>query len=109
LATGTEVGLAVEACAALGARGVNAAVVSMPCWELFNAEDKAYRDAVLGTAPRIGIEAAMDFGWDRWLRPQDCFIGMSGYGASDRSETLYAHFGISVERILQAADRLLAG
>ncbi|MBQ0811164.1 transketolase [Roseovarius sp.] len=109
LATGTEVGLAVEACAALDARGVKAAVVSMPCWELFNAEDRAYRDAVLGTAPRIGIEAAMDFGWDRWLRPQDCFIGMSGYGASDRSETLYAHFGISVERILQVADRLLAG
>jgi len=75
----------------------------MPCWELFNAQDKAYRDAVLGTAPRIGIEAAMDFGWERWLRPDDRFIGMSGFGASDKSETLYQHFGITVERILLEA------
>jgi len=106
LATGTEVGLAVEACTALRARGINAAVVSMPCWELFNAQDKAYRDAVLGTAPRIGIEAAMDFGWERWLRPDDRFIGMSGFGASDKSETLYQHFGITVERILLEAETI---
>ncbi len=107
LATGTEVGLAVEARATLDARGINAAVVSMPCWELFTQQDKTYRDGVLGTAPRIGIEAAMPFGWERWLRPDDRFIGMSGFGASDRSETLYQHFGITVERILSEAQSLL--
>lgn len=100
LATGTEVGLAVEAQAALSARGINAAVVSMPCWELFSAQDKAYRDMVLGTAPRLGIEAAMEFGWERWLRPEDRFIGMSGFGASDKSEALYEHFRITVARIV---------
>lgn len=108
LATGTEVGLAVEARATLDARGINAAVVSMPCWELFTQQDKTYRDGVLGTAPRIGIEAAMPFGWERWLRPDDRFIGMSGFGASDRSETLYQHFGITVERILSDTQSLLS-
>lgn len=100
LATGTEVGLAVRARAALADRGIRAAVVSMPCWELFETQDLSYREAVLGDAPRIGIEAAMAFGWERWLRPSDRFVGMTGFGASDHADRLYTHFNITVERIV---------
>lgn len=103
LATGTEVGLAVQARDALAEQGIQAAVVSMPCWELFADQDQAYRDAVLGDAPRIGVEAAMPFGWNTWLRPADRFVGMAGFGASDHADTLYAHFGIKVERIVSEA------
>lgn len=106
LATGTEVGLAVAARQALAAKGISAAVVSMPCWELFSAQDADYRRTVIGTAPRIGIEAAMQFGWERWLREDDHFIGMHGFGASDQSEKLFEHFGISIDAIVQAALRM---
>ena len=63
-------------------QGIDAAVVSMPCWELFEAQDAAYRAAVLGTAPRIAIEAAARLGWDRWIGEDGAFIGMTGFGAS---------------------------
>lgn len=106
LATGTEVGLAVAARQALAAKGIRAAVVSMPCWELFSAQDADYRRTVIGTAPRIGIEAAMQFGWERWLREDDHFIGMHGFGASDQSEKLFEHFGISIDAIVQAALKM---
>ena len=107
LATGTEVGLAMEAREALAEAGICAAVVSMPCWELFEAQDERYRAAVLGIAPRIAVEAALSFGWERWLRPEDRFIGMTGFGASDRSEALYEHFGITAERIAETGRALV--
>lgn len=107
LATGTEVALAVAAQHDLAAQGIRAAVVSMPCWELFEAQSDAYRSEVLGDAPRIGIEAALRFGWDRWLRPADAFIGMTGFGASARAEVLYDHFGITSARIVDTARALL--
>ena len=108
IATGTEVALAVEARDRLAGQGNRAAVVSMPCWELFEAEPGGYQAQVLGDAPRIAIEAALRFGWDRWLRPGDGFVGMAGFGASDRAEALYAHFGITVEAVVAKA-RALAG
>jgi transketolase len=95
MASGTEVGLAVAARQALAEMGIQAAVVSMPCWELFDAQDAEYRASVIGTAPRIGIEAAMKFGWERWLQEGDHFIGMNGFGASDQSAKLYEHFGMT--------------
>src|SRR5262249_45076807 len=64
LATGSEVGIAVAARALLAAAGIEAAVVSMPCWELFAAQPPAYRRAVLGRAPRVGVEAAVGLGWE---------------------------------------------
>ena len=67
LATGSEVGIAMEARERLAKDGIEAAVVSMPCWELFAAQPVAYREAVLGAAPRVGVEAAVEFGWERWL------------------------------------------
>ncbi len=108
LATGTEVALAVEAGKRLAEQGLNAAVVSMPCWELFEVQDADYQAQILGSAPRIAIEAALMFGWERWLRPTDAFIGMTGYGASDKAEALYDHFGITTGAILEKALYLCA-
>jgi len=106
LATGSEVGLAVTAAAALGQEGIEAAVISMPCWELFEAQDESYRRSVLGSAPRVGVEAAVRLGWDRWLGEKSAFIGMSGFGASAPIGDLYAHFGITSDAVAEAAKTL---
>ena len=103
LATGSEVSLAVDAAKLLQDEGVKTAVVSMPCWELFDAQDEAYRDAVLGAAPRVGIEAAVEFGWQKWLGPQGTFVGMRGFGASAPAQELYKHFNITPEAVAAAA------
>jgi transketolase len=103
VATGSEVSLAVAAADSLAADGVAAAVVSLPCFELFDAQDAAYRDEVLGDAPRVGVEAAVRDCWDRYLRPGDQFVGMSGYGASGPGAALFAHFGITAESVTRAA------
>ena len=107
LATGSEVELAVAAAEKLAADGVKAAVVSMPCWELFERQDAAYRKAVLGTAPRIGVEAALRFGWDRWIGDNGVFIGMEGFGASAPAGELFKYFGITTDAIVAAAKTLL--
>jgi transketolase len=107
LATGSEVAIAMDARAVLAAEGVHAAVVSLPCWELFSQQDEAYRMQVLGTAPRIGIEAASGFGWERWLGNDGVFIGMSGFGASAPYEDLYKHFGITPDAIVAAVRKRL--
>jgi transketolase len=108
IATGSEVHLAVNARQALAAQGINAAVVSLPSWELFAQQDEAYRAATLGAAPRIGIEAALGFGWERWLGSNGAFIGMTGFGASAPAEHLFEHFGITSAAIVAAATKLLA-
>ena len=82
LATGSEVEIALAAADMLAAQGLRAAVVSMPCWELFEAQPDAYRAEVLGAAPRVAVEAAVRLGWDRWIGERGAFIGMSGFGAS---------------------------
>jgi transketolase len=107
VATGSEVHLAIAAREALEAEGIAAAVVSLPCWELFALQDEGYRMSVLGTAPRIGIEAAIGMGWERWLGAEGVFIGMQGFGASAPAEVLYKHFGITAEAAVAAAKKLL--
>jgi len=107
LATGSEVGLAMEARALLAQDGIGAAVVSMPCWELFEGQDAAYRAAVLGTGPRVAVEAAVRFGWDRWLGDRGAFVGMPGFGASAPAGELYRHFGITAQGVADAARGLL--
>lgn len=106
IATGTEVALAVEAAEALAADGLSVAVVSMPSWELFDAQPKAYRDEVLGTAPRIAVEAAGKFGWTRYVASEDDVIGMNGFGASAPIDRLYAEFGITSDAIIARAKAL---
>ena len=107
IATGSEVSIAMEARAALAAEGHQIAVVSLPCWELFAQQDDAYRASVLGTAPRIGVEAAASFGWERWLGPDGIFIGMPGFGASAPAEVLYKEFGITADAIVAAVKKKL--
>ena len=89
----------------LAAEGIRVAVVSLPCWELFSQQDEAYRAKVLGGAPRIGIEAACGFGWERWLGNDGVFIGMTDFGASAPYEDLYKHFGITPEAIAAAVRK----
>jgi transketolase len=108
LATGSEVGLAMEARALLAEEDIEAAVVSMPCWELFAAQPDAYRAAVLGSAPRIAVEAAVGFGWERWLGEKGAFVGMEGFGASAPAAQLYEHFGITPAAVAAAARKLVA-
>ncbi|MDA8548794.1 transketolase [Litoricolaceae bacterium] len=107
MATGSEVAIALDAADVLRDQGYNVAVVSMPCWELFDQQSDQYRQSVLGSAPRIAIEALIGFGWDRYLRTQDVFIGMHDFGASGPAPELYHHFGITKERICETAHRLI--
>jgi transketolase len=107
LATGSEVSVAMTARGALAKDGIRAAVVSMPCWELFEKAPKEYQDTVLGAAPRVGVEAAVEFGWDRWIETPGAFIGMKGFGASAPAEALFPHFGITPEKVAEAARSLL--
>jgi transketolase len=106
LATGSEVGLAIAASDLLSHSGIAAAVVSMPCWELFREQDQAYRDDVLGHAPRIAIEAASIQGWHEWIGDKGAFIGMQSFGASAPIDKLYQHFGITVDAIVARAQQL---
>jgi transketolase len=92
----------------LAAEGIQAAVVSLPCWELFAQQDESYRAEVLGTALRVGVEAAVEFGWERWLGPDGIFIGMQGFGASAPFEKLYEAFGITPEAIAAAVRKQVA-
>ena len=110
IATGSEVELAVTAADQLATAGITAAVVSAPCFELFAAQDLAYRAEVLGEAPRVGIEAALRQGWDgTMLRPTDAFVGMSGFGASAPAARLYEHFNITVPSVVTAARQIGRG
>jgi transketolase len=107
IATGTEVALAIEAAEALDAEGYGVAVVSMPAWDLFDAQPRAYRDEVLGTAPRIAVEAAGKFGWTRYVASEADVIGMPGFGASAPAERLYQEFGITTGAIIARAKALV--
>jgi len=106
IATGSEVTTAVEAADLLAREGVAAAVVSMPCLELFEQQAASYRDGVLGEAPRIAIEAAVRQSWDRYLRPGEPFIGMTTFGASAPAPKLFEHFGITPAKVAAAALKI---
>lgn len=104
LSTGSEVQIAVEARALLQAQGIPTAVVSMPCWSLFEAQSPAYRHAVLGVGcVRVAVEAAVKFGWERWIGEEGGFVGMQGFGASGPADALYRHFGITAEAVAELA------
>jgi transketolase len=108
IASGSEVQLALGARDLLAKDGLQAAVVSMPSWELFAAQDETYRNEVMGGdgTVRVACEAASGFGWERWLGAKGAFVGMSGFGASAKAADLYKHFGITAEAIAAAARRL---
>ncbi|KAA2317356.1 transketolase [Pseudooceanicola sediminis] len=114
LATGSEVAIAMDARALLEAEGIGTRVVSMPCWELFEAQDEAIRKRVLPAGPvRVAVEAGVRLGWDKWLmgergrEAKSAFVGMEGFGASAPAETLYEKFGITAEAIAEKVKALL--
>ena len=102
LATGSEVSIALAARDALHAEGVATAVVSVPCWELFDEQDADYRSKVLGAgAIRVAVEAGVRMGWDKYIRSHGGFIGMTGFGASAPAGQLFEHFGITAEKVVE--------
>jgi transketolase len=108
LASGSEVSVALCAAEGLAADGITAQVVSMPCWELFEEQDKKYKDSVLPSniKARIGIEAGVQQGWSRYLGDNGIFIGMASFGASAPAKTCFEKFGITVENVVEAAKKL---
>ena len=114
LATGSEVEIAMAARDILQGKGIGTRVVSMPCLELFAEQDEKYRRSVLPAGPvRVAVEAAVRFGWDRWLiaergaEKKAGFVGMHGFGASGAIDDLYPHFGITAEAVAETAEGLL--
>ncbi|HXE00635.1 MAG TPA: transketolase [Hyphomicrobium sp.] len=107
LATGTEVGLAVDAAGVLAKEGIAAAVVSMPSFELFRAQTQDYQHDVLGHQPRVAIEAGVAQSWHEWLRKSDRFVGMSSFGASAPAPKLFEAFGITAAHVAESARQAI--
>jgi transketolase len=109
IGTGSEVQLAMKARELLAAEGIRAAVVSLPCWSLFDKQTAKYRKSVLGPSrlPKVAVEAGVEFGWERYLGSKGAFVGMAGFGASGPYADLYRHFGITAEAVAAAAKKLL--
>jgi transketolase len=109
LASGSEVALALEASKRLEAERIPSQVVSMPCWSLFEKQDEKYRTSVIPPTvkARVGVEAATDFGWHKWLGDYGTFVGMCGFGASAPYRACYEGFGITAENVVRAAKETL--
>lgn len=103
LATGSEVHIAIEAQQKLAAKNIDVRVVSMPCQEIFDAQDQAYKTSVLGDSStlRVAVEAALCQGWERYIGTDGIFIGMNSFGASGKAEDLFKHFGITSDNICE--------
>jgi transketolase len=110
IGTGSEVGLCLAAADELAADGIAARVVSMPCMDRFERQPAGERERVLGVpgTPRIAVEAASPFGWDRWTGERGAVIGMRTFGASAPEAAVYAHFGITTAAIVEQAHALLS-
>jgi transketolase len=110
IATGSEVGLCLAAADELATDGIAARVVSMPCMDRFERQPAGERERVLGApgTPRIAVEAASPFGWDRWTGERGAIIGMRTFGASAPEAAVYAHFGITTAAIVEQAHALLS-
>ena len=107
IATGSEVSLAIDAYNKLKEEGIDVAVVSMPCTELFDSQDIGYQEEILGNKPRIAVEAASKFGWEKYVGLNGDIIGMDGFGASAPGAELYKYFGITVDEVIDAVKEAL--
>jgi transketolase len=107
LASGSEVQLAIAAHEKLAAEGIKAQVVSMPCWTLFEQQDAAYKESVLPASvkARVGVEAALDADWWKYLGTNGEFVGMTGFGASAPANRCFQEFGITTEAVIAAAKK----
>ena len=109
LGTGSEVAMAMTAREQLAKSGIHARVVSMPCWELFEEQDAAYRESVLPAAvtARVSVEAAAALGWDRYVGPKGTILAMHSFGASAPIKDVQKHFGFTPENVAEAARTLV--
>jgi len=111
IATGSEVTLALEARERLASRGLDARVVSMPCWEAFEAQDASYRDEVLppSVTARVSVEAGVTLGWERWLGPRGRAFGLDRFGASAPGEVVFEQLGFTAENVAKALEEIVKG
>ena len=109
IATGSELQLAVAAAEALEGDGIAARVVSLPCWERFEAQDQAYRDSVLPPAvrKRVSVEIGVSMGWERWVGDEGAIIGLDHFGASAPAGTIFEHFGFTADRVADVARKVV--
>jgi transketolase len=109
IATGSELQLAFAAAEAIEADGIGARVVSLPCWERFEAQDRAYRDAVIppSVRHRVTVEAGGTFGWERYAGDEGAMIGIDHFGASAPAGTIFARLGFTVDRVADVARRVV--
>jgi transketolase len=109
IGTGSELQLAFAAAEALEADGIPARVVSLPCWELFDAQDQAYRDSVLPPAVRrrVSIEVGTSLGWERWVGDEGAIIGLDHFGASAPAGTIFEKLGFTADRVTDVARRVV--
>ena len=111
IGTGSELQLAYRAAEALEGDGIPTRVVSLPCWEQFEAQGQAYRDSVLPplVTARVSVEAGASFGWERWVGDEGAIIGIDHFGASAPAGTIFAKLGFTVERVVEVARGVLRG
>ena len=111
IGTGSELQLAFGAAEALEKDGIPARVVSLPCWELFERQDAAYRESVLPRAvrARVAVEAGVSLGWERWVGDDGAIVGLDHFGASAPAGTIFEKFGFSVDRVAGVARDVVAG
>jgi transketolase len=109
MATGSELQLAVAAAETLDGDGIGARVVSMPCWERFEAQDQGYRDSVLPPTvrKRVSVEVGVSMGWERWVGDEGAIIGVDHFGASAPAGTIFEHFGFTAARVADVGRRVV--
>ena len=109
LGSGSEVHIAHAAYKTLTEQGVKARVVSLPCWELFEAQPQDYRDAVLppSVTARVSIEAGVTLGWQKWIGTTGVAIGVDKFGASAPYKKIYEEYGLTPDAVVAAAKRVM--
>jgi transketolase len=109
MATGSELGLIVEAEALLARQGVRARLVSMPCWELFDEQDGGYRDQVLPPSlpARLAVEAGVSLGWHRWIGARGALLTLDRFGASAPASRVIKELGFTTEHVAERAKQLV--
>jgi transketolase len=109
IGTGSELQLAFHAAEAVEADGIPARVVSLPCWERFDAQDQAYRDSVLppDVRKRVSVEVGVPLGWERWVGEEGAIIGLDHFGASAPAGTIFEHLGFTTDRVADVARKVV--
>jgi transketolase len=109
MATGSELQLAMAAASTLEDGGIATRVVSMPCWERFDAQDQGYRDEVLppDVRKRVSVEVGVSLGWERWVGDEGAIIGLDHFGASAPAGTIFEHFGFTAARVADVGRRVV--